>query len=112
MKMDQLSLPVNNPLMILVMMTGTIVQIKMTPTQLMQSQSVQAIVVSLIVKTQISLPPAKSWQLQSVFSLVKHGMYRHSGSVNTPGLTLCETRNKLFCYYCSVAERRKLMTSS
>ena len=29
-----------------------------------------------------------------------------------PWLTLCETRNKLFYYYCSIAERRKLMTFS
>jgi hypothetical protein len=29
-----------------------------------------------------------------------------------PWLSLCETRKKRFCYYCSVAERKKLMTFS
>lgn len=29
-----------------------------------------------------------------------------------PWLTLCETRKKLFCFYCSAAETRKLMTFS
>ena len=29
-----------------------------------------------------------------------------------PWLSLCETRKKLFCYYCCIAERKKLMTFS
>ena len=80
----ELSLPVNSLLMILMMMM-MITWIKTTQTLLTRSWSVQVIVVSQIVKAQISLNPAKSWLLQSVCSLIKHGMYKKVGSVNIPG---------------------------
>jgi len=77
-RMGELSLPVNNPLIM-------IIESKIRLTLSTRSWSVQVIVVHQIGKAQISLSPAKSWQLQSVCSLVKLGMYKHSDSANIPG---------------------------
>ena len=68
-------------------------------------------VVRQIVEAQISLSLAKSWQLQSVYNPINHDMYKQVGLANIPG-SLCENKKEAFCYYCSIAERKKLMTVS
>jgi hypothetical protein len=97
---------VNHLMIPMMMMMGMIIQIKMLSTR---SPNVQVTVVSQIVKTQISLNLAKFWQRTQS----RQARYVQAGwFTQHPWLSLCETRKKLFCYYCSVAERKKLMTFS